>query len=256
MRWFWLFFKEDVIRSFRLWERAQAVIALITAAIVAGTSLAIRSQVPGFPAEQSIGIGLVSWFCLLVFVFTPIRMAIEKVKMGAKRLRVVGSENYNCGRGYNWLRLRVENPTGTPIPNCYGRLNERKLVASGLMKIDGQEGRFPISPEVGRESTEIAQLPPERHNFPWSPESPSDALITISGFNGKGYLYYAAKLNRGGEFGFPSELGIKYRNFNLGDFELEIEVGSESENFKPTKVCVTFRAAGGDLEFLSMKDVD
>jgi hypothetical protein len=147
MHWFWWFIKEDVIRSFRLWERTQAVMALISAAIAASASLAIESQVVGFSTVQLIGIGLVLWFCLLIFVFTPIRMAMEKVKMTVKRLRIVGSENYNCGTGYNWLRLKVENPTGEPIPNCYGKLCERKMVASDL-KIDGMNGKFSISPEA------------------------------------------------------------------------------------------------------------
>lgn len=256
MRWFWLFFKEDVISSFRLWEKAQGVIALISAGIAAVASLAIRYEVPGFAAEQSVAIGLVLWFCLLILVFTPMRMAKEKVKISTKRLRVVGSESYDSGTGYNWLRLIVENPTGMNIPDCYGKLNERKMVKTDLITIEGQEARFSISPEAGGKSSEAAQFPPEGHKFPWSPESVADTIITIPGFEGRGYLYYAAKLKRSGAFGFPSEMGIKYGNFSLGDFELETEAGSESENFKPTRVCVTFRAAGGDLELVSVKDID
>lgn len=231
------------------------MMALISAAIAASASLAIESQVVGFATVQLIGIGLVLWFCLLIFVFTPIRMAMEKVKMTVKRLRIVGSENYNCGTGYNWLRLKVENPTGEPVPNCYGKLCERKMVASDL-KIDGMNGKFSISPEAGRESRESGQLPPEGHKFPWSIESVADTTITISGFNGREYLYYATKPKSASAFGFPSETGIKYMNYSLGYFELEIEVGSESEHFKPARVCVTFKAAGGDLEFVSVKDIN
>lgn len=255
MRGLWWFLKEDMIRSFRLWERTQAVFALISAAIAAYTSLAIESQVAGFATAQLIGIGLVLWFCLLIFVFTPIRMAIEKVKMTVKRLRVVGSENYNYGRGYNWLRLKVENTTGEPIPNCYGKLCERKMVAADL-KIDGKDGRFSISPERGRESSEAGQLPPEGHKFPWSIESVADTIITIPGFNGREYLYYATKPKSASAFGFPSEIGVKYMNYSLGYFELEMEVGSESERFRPARVCVTFKATGGDLEFVEVKDIN
>lgn len=226
---------------------------LIAGGLAVIPTLAMRFNLSGFFAEQSIAIGLLFWFLLLIFVVTPVRMGIEKVEMTAKRLRVVGSETYDCERGYNWLRLKVENPSGTPIPNCYGKLCARKMIATNLVKIDEREARLSVSPERGRQSSEAAQLPPEGHKFPWSPESVSDATITIPGFNSREYLYYAAKLKRGGAFGFPSELGIKYNNFSLGDFELEIEVGSESEAFKPTKVCVTFRAEGGDLEFVSWR---
>lgn len=255
MRWFWLFVKEDVSRSFRLWERGQAVIALITAGVAAFFTLVIRSQLPGFSAGPFIGIGLGLWFFLLVFVFTPGRMAMEKVEITAKRLRVVGSENYDGGSGYNWLRLKVENPTGVPMPNCYGKLCERKMVATDLI-IDGQEARVSISPERGGQGSEAARLPAEGHKFPWSPESGADTTITIAGFNSREYLYYAVKHKRGGGFWFPPETGIEYGNFSLGDFELEIEVGSGSETFKPTRVCVTFRAAGGDLKFVGMRDIN
>ena len=243
-----------------MWERVEAmsvIISLIIAGVLAAIpTLAMRFHLSGFLAEQSLGIGLALWFFLLVFMVTPMRMAIEKVKLTTKGLRVVGSESYNCGGGYNWLRLMVENPTGVPIPNCYGKLCGRKMVATNLIKIDERETRLFVSPERGRESEPSAQLPPEGHKFPWSPTSVADTTITIPGFNSREYLYYAAKLKSSGAFGFPSEIGIKYNNFSLGDFELEIEVGSESETFKPTKVCVTFRAEGGDLKFLIMKNVN
>ena len=45
-------------------------------------------------------------------------------------------------------------------------------------------------------------------------------------------------------------------NYGLGYFELEIEVGSESESFRPAKVCVTFKAAGGDLEFAGLEVIN
>ena len=51
-------------------------------------------------------------------------------------------------------------------------------------------------------------------------------------------------------------MGVKYDNWGLGDFELELEIGSDSEAFKPTKVCVVFRATGGDIELVSWDVID
>lgn len=255
MDWFALFVKENLIKSFGLWEKTAGVFALLSAAFAAIFAFVIRSELPGLTAGGYVGIGMALWFALLVLVVTPARMAIEKVQMCTKRLRVVGSENYECGRGHNWLRLKVENPTGKPVANCYGKLVARKMVATNLTKVDGQEVRLPISAERGGQSLEVAQLPPEGHRFPWSPESAAETIVTIPGFRSVEYLYYGAKGKSSSSFGFPSGLGMKYANFSLGDFELEIEVGSESEGFEPTRVCVTLRADGGDLKFVSLKDV-
>jgi hypothetical protein len=256
MGWFCLFLKENMIRSFRLWERAAAVTALIIGGVAAIFTLVIRSQLPGFTAEQYVGIGLALWFVFLVVVVTPTRMAIEKVKLAEKKLIVVGSETYDCGRGYNWLRLKVENPSGAPIPNCYGKLCARKMVATSLTRVDDESVRLSISPESGGKSLAQMELPPEGHKFPWSPEQLPDTTITIPGFGSPEYLYYVVKHKGGSAFGFPSGMGIKYNNFSLGDFELEIEVGSESEVFKPARVCIVFRAEGGDLQFVSIKDIN
>lgn len=256
MRWFGLFIKENMIRSFRFWEKTAAVFALLIAVFAAIFTFIIRSQMPGLNEEQYIGIGLVVWFLLLVLVVTPARMAVEKVKLTTKRLRVVRVENYDPGKGPSWLRLVIENPTGVPIKECYGKLCERKMIATNLTRIDDKLVRLPISPEEGGKSLENMELPPEGQKFPWSPESGGDRVITISGFNSREYLYFAAKLKNSGAFGFPSYSGVNWTNFALGDFEIEIEVGSESEDFKPTKVGIVLRAEGGDLEIVSWKESD
>jgi len=237
-------------------EKTAAVFALLSAVIAAIFTFIIRYQIPGLNAEGYIGIGVVLWFLLLVFVVTPARMATEKVKLTTKRLRVVRAENYEPGKGPSWLRLVIENPTGVPIKECYGKLCERKMIATDLMRVDGELVRLSISDEAGGKSSENMELPPEGQKFPWSPESGGDRLITISGFNSREYLYFAAKLKNSGAFGFPSYGDVKWTNFALGDFELEIEVGSECEDFKPAKIGIVLRAEGGDLEIVSCKESD
>ena len=234
---------------------------VIAGGIAVGPAFVVRLQPVGFPIEQSIGIGLLMWFFSLILVVTPIRMAMENVRMTAKRLSVIGSENYDCERGYNWLRLRVENPTVAAIPNCYGKLCERKAVASELIKVDGVLDRHPIPPEIGGQSSENMQLPPEGHKFPWAPirrgqRIIADTKITIPGFHSQEFLYFAVKPKKGQFFGFPTDKGMGYINYSLGDFEVAIEVGSTSEAFKPTRVCVRFRAEGVDLEVVSMEYVN
>jgi hypothetical protein len=230
--------------------------AVVSAVIAVVFTFIIRSQIPGLNAEGYVGIGLLLWFLLLVLVVTPARMATERVRLTTKRLRVVGAENYEPGKGPSWLRLVIENPTGVPIKECYGKLCERKMVATDLTEVDGELVRLSISDEEGGKSSENMELPPEGQKFPWSPESGGDRLTTISGFNGREYLYFAAKLKNSGAFGFPSYGDVKWTNFALGDFELEIEVGSEREGFKPTKIGIVLRAEGGDLEVVSCRESD
>lgn len=254
MRWFRLFLKENIVKSFSLWERTGAVIAPVIAVVATIFTLVIRSQLKGFPEEIGIGLGL--WFFLLVFMVTPTRMAIEKVKLTTKRLRVVRVENYETGKGPSWLRLVIENPTGVPINNCYGKLCGRKMIATNLIENDDEMARLPISRERGGKSSRNMELPPEGQKFPWSPESGGDRIRTISGYKSPEYLYFAAKLENSGAFGFPSYSGVDWTNWALGDFELEIEVGSESDDFRPTKVRIVLRAEGGDLEIVNWRESD
>jgi len=229
---------------------------LIAAGLAAIPTLAMRFSPLRLSVEQSVAIGLVLWFLMLIFIVTPVRMAIDKVKITSKRLKVAEVENYEPGKGLNWLRLVIENPTGVPIKNCYGKLCERKMIATNLTRIDEELVRLSISPENGGKSLENMELPPEGQKFPWSPESGGNRIITISGFNSREYLYFAAKLKNSSAFGFPSYSDVEWRNFALGDFELEIEVGSESEDFKPTKVGIAIRAEGGDLKIVSWEEIN
>src|SRR3972149_1780846 len=127
------------------------IISLIIAGVLAAIpTLAMRFHLSGFLAEQSLGIGLALWFFLLVFMVTPMRMAIEKVKLTTKGLRVVGSESYNCGGGYYWLRLMVENPTGVPIPKRHGGIEHPFKGAQPLYVIEDVLPCHSVSPERGR----------------------------------------------------------------------------------------------------------
>jgi len=227
------------------------IVSLVIAAVLATIpTLAMRFYTHGFFAEQSIAIGLILWFLFLVFVVTPIRMGVEKVQLTTKRLTAQGAELYDDGRGCQWLRLRVENPTALPIPNCYGKLLDRRLVRSQPIQVDGKLTEIEISPEVGRRSSENMELPPEGHRFPWEPTQLPETTATVSGFGGKEFLYVVAKRENIGSIGFPTDMGIEYHNWSLGDFELKLEIGSDSEPFRPTKLRVVFKATGGDIELV------
>lgn len=183
-----------------------------------------------------------------LLVWTPI---IRKFK-SKQRLVVSTAEIYEVGDSSHWLRIKVENPTASPIQNCYGKLLDRKMVASMLTKVNGVFIRPELSTEGGRLSSEHMQLPPEGHRFPWSPTDRSLATINISGNGGFEFLYLVRKKKQVGCFWFPANADNDQENWSLGDFELQLEIGAESETFRPTKVRVTFRAAGGDLEFVSL----
>ena len=80
--------------------------------------------------------------------------------------------------------------------------------------------------------------------------------ITISGNGGSEFLYLVTKREQAGCFWFPTSAGNEPENWSLGDFELELEIGAESETFSPTRVRVVFRATGGDLEFVSLDELN
>lgn len=174
------------------------------------------------------------------------------VRTKKKRLIVQEAEIYEVGDGSHWLRLKVRNPTASPIQKCYGKLLDRKMVASKLTKVNGVFIRPELSTEGGRLSSEHMQLPPEGHRFPWSPTDHSLTTISISGNGGFEFLYLVTKRKQAGCFLFPASADNYLENWSLGDFELQLEIGAESETFRPTKVRVVFRAEGGDIEFVSL----
>ena len=174
-------------------------------------------------------------------------------ELTTKRLEITGIDEYTEAKpnAVQWLRVKVKNPTGLPIRDCYGRLVRRRLVRSSPITVNGKLTQLEVSPEVGSLSLEHQELPPEGHRFPWAPTQLPEIITTIPGYGGQEFLYVVAKTKNIGHFGFPTDMGIKYHNWSLGDFELELEIGSESETFRPTNVRVIFRATGGDLELLS-----
>ena len=182
-------------------------------------------------------------------VRAPVFIRFERER--EPKLVVKGIRIYYDGKGVQWLGLGVENPTLSPIPNCYGKLCSRRHVRLELTTINGTSSRPELSLEAGSESAEGMELPHEGHRFPWFPENLAESTITIPGYNGREFLYFAAKDRTMRAFGFPTDMGAKYPNWSLGDFELEIEIGSETLGFQPIRQIVVFRAEGGDLEVIS-----
>lgn len=222
----------------------------------------ILRYIPGI-ALLFIGVGLqrlnsqIPWLGYLLMAVGGALLAIRASPIIRRliikpRLVVSIAEIYEVGDSSHWLRIKVENPTASPIQNCYGKLIDRKMVASMLTKVNGVFIRPELSTEGGRLSSEHMQLPPEGHRFPWSPTDRSLTTISISGNGGFEFLYLVTKRKQAGCFWFPASAGNEQENWSLGDFELQLEIGAESETFRPTKVRVVFRAAGGDIELVSL----
>ena len=198
-------------------------------------------------------------FGLFLFhlIRAPVYIKWEKEK--EKRLVISDAEIYKTGNitDTQWLRLRIENPSIIQIPHCYGKLLKRRLVSIPSL-VDGHPAQLGVSIEHGQTSAQNRELPPEGHRFPWSPVSLPETEVVISGYGGYEYLYLIAKHNNIGCFYVATDMGLKYDNWSVGNFEFEIEVGSisEYEAFKPSKACITFKATGGQIEFVTLKVLD
>jgi len=168
-------------------------------------------------------------------------------RLTEKRLSISLPESRYDYLDNQWIRLQVQNPTTIPIPECYGKLISYRL-ASHEVKEDGIVKEVAVSPEAGsRTSAQFGELPLQRHMFPWSPIDLPEISVTIPGHNGYEFLYIAAKRKGQTCFYTPTDMGLKYPNHDLGNFEVQFEIGSSSEAFKPTRVKLTF-SAGADLE--------
>ena len=170
----------------------------------------------------------------------------EIVRLTGRRLLVSLPESYYDYLNDHWIRLRVENPTAVSIPDCYGKSVSYRL-ASYEAEMDGKLKEVQIPTEVGTSTIpQSMELPPQRHRFPWS-TLPLPEITTTIPTNSYEFLYIAMKRNSQGCFYTPTDMGLKYPNYGMGNFELEIEIGSNSEPFKPTKVRLTF-CAGEEVE--------
>ncbi len=261
MLWCFKYLIEDLRRSFGLWEKHEAMSILLglffSAVLAALSAFGIYRLSEGFTLVSYIGFGLLAWFLWLLLVVTPMRMWKENTdtisRLTTRRLVVEDAEIYDDGMGCHWLRLRVENPTALPIKDCYGKLIDRRLITFPTT-VQGQTFRQLVDPQVGGRSRDKGLLPPEGTRFPWTPTQLPETITTISGFGSKEFLYIVAKRKDLVQFGFPTDMGIKYDNWSLGEFQLVVEIGSEVEAFQPTKARVVFRA-GGDIQFVMMDNI-
>lgn len=100
------------------------------------------------------------------------------------------------------------------------------------------------------------QLPPEGHRFPWSLTDHSLTTISISGGGGSEYLYLVVKRKQANCICFPNSGGNEYKNHRLAEFEMMFEIGSETETFTTTKVCVVFKVAFNNIELVKWNVID
>jgi len=228
-------FKEDLKKSFGVWERHEAMSVLITLVVTAIISLftTIGIKVASdLNIHGLIGLGIVIWFVLLVFIITPLRMLKDKAdkltQLTTKRLNISLAPNYEPGDGSHWLRLRVDNLSSLPVAGCYGK------ACSYTMLIQGKRLN-----ELEKNSGLNQGLPPERHPFPWSPVDLPETITTIAG-RGHEYLYIA--VIQTSHWFTPTDMGRKYPKRPLdAEYEVILEVGSEQVAFAPTRVLLVFK---------------
>ena len=80
-RWILVYWKENLYKSFVLWERHEAMSALIVALAIGLLALATGFSITALSSiavGASFFIGLGGWFALMVLVITPMRMWKEK----------------------------------------------------------------------------------------------------------------------------------------------------------------------------------
>ena len=189
------------------------------------------------------------WFLLMLSPFLVMGLFVAPYKlwkkdhdelesMKEKRLLVSLAPNYEPRDGSHWLRLRVDNLSGEPIPSCYGKLDSYNMLIKDKRVT-----------EIGEFATGLnSGLPPERHPFPWAPTTTPDSLIAIAG-KGHEYLYIVVVQEQGTNFFTPTEMGLLYPKTKIhAEYEVIIDIGSETETFSPTKVCLHYAMTDRTIE--------
>ncbi len=173
----------------------------------------------------------------------------ELTKMKEKRLVVSLSDNYRPRDGSDWLRLRVDNPSGVSIKGCYGKLSYYTM----LVSVEG----------ISKKATDISTgaslndgLPPARHPFPWASTTTPPILKPI-GSKDHEFLYIAVVPKQGTNFFTPTESGLGYPKTNIfAEYEAQIDIGSESEEFSPTRVVFRFAMTQHSIEAKELEIVN
>ena len=190
----------------------------------------------------------------MAFIF----MLIRGIRKGKKPLRVSNPEIYNVNDGSQWLRLKIQNLNSTIVKGCYGKLLDRKMIGELPKSMLHSQRELAKS---GNDDLPNWQLPPEGHRFPWSLTDHSLTSKNISGNGSSEYLYlvnfkWKARATEGGlkqwqrAIWFPREDGYEYVNYCFCDFKLTVEIGSEVESIKPTRVQAIFRTNPNGIELV------
>lgn len=217
--------------SYKDWEAKEPMIAysvMIITSIFALLGIVLSASF----REFIFLIALLPLFIVTVF-YAPYRIwkidNDELKELTTPRLEVEIEPNIQPSDGTLWRHLRVNNPTGKTISGCYGVL--RSFLTKETM-------------------TRNIMLPRQGINYAWSTRhAQKGTLINIPGNNGFKLLDIIA-CGGGGTFETPtlgSDGWTRYRQFPLpkGNYEAEIEVGSEIVNFPPTSIRISIEFKGG-----------
>lgn len=203
------------------WEISQVVVT---------SGLGISTYIFSPQLGESLGASpwqsrLVGVLALLVLLFgiAGWRLALRVRKTVTPILKAITDISPNV-EGDVWLRLRVDNPTATPIPDCYGKLLEISRVASDGAKI-------------------ALAGPRDGHKYPWQRHGGGVQLTRNIGAFDHDYLDIFVYRKKPGEWRTVGVVIMEEKiisaneNFpipNSGIYNLVIQVGASAVSLMPT----------------------
>ena len=167
----------------------------------------------------------------------------------------IGIDRAKSADGAQWIRLRVNNPTITPITNCYGRVRSmRELHSNGT--------------HSGAKDEQVLPTAQDGHDFPWQQHAGGIELHRTLPAKATDYLDIAMRHRAGQAFAVAgvhriNNTGQLFQNWFGGMagpllYELIIQVGSADSPIQPSYVRLVIDPDkdSAELEELSEESAD
>lgn len=190
-------------------------------------------------------LGIAQWVWLLYLLVIPIIIVFgiapyklwrqqkdTLVRLTTERLEVEIEKQPESAPSGHWWHLIVSNPNSIPIESCYGQLKSFEPNKNGRPY---PPLRLPWSSLVTREM--------ERYTIPAKGSGILDFVVITEQY----LSVVALSIEEGKRIFFNYE--------PPGTYEAEIQVGSEKEDFKPTKIKLKMVFSGGmDISIEKIRD--